>query len=44
MCIRDSWYTVQSVVYGVVLFTLFVQAPLLEPMVRRTLGAKDAAA
>jgi len=33
----DSWYTIQSTVYGVVLFTLFVQAPLMDPLVRRVL-------
>ena len=39
----EHWYTLQSVVYGVVLFTLFVQAPFLEPMVRRTLQTNTAA-
>lgn len=31
----DSWFTIQSIVYGVVLFTLFVQAPLMPPLIRR---------
>lgn len=32
-----GWYTVQSIVYGVVLFTLFMQAPLMPLAVRRVL-------
>ena len=32
-----GWYTVQAVVYGMVLFTLFIQAPLMPPLIRRTL-------
>jgi CPA1 family monovalent cation:H+ antiporter len=32
----ESWYSIQSIVYGVVLFTLFVQAPLMPPLVRKT--------
>lgn len=32
-----GWYSVQSIVYGVVLFTLFVQAPLMPLAVRRVL-------
>ena len=41
----ESWYTIQSIAYGVVLFTLFVQAPLMPRLVRRTLpvGAADRA-
>ena len=35
----ESWYTIQSIAYGVVLFTLFVQAPLMPRLVRRTLTA-----
>jgi len=31
----EGWWTVQSIAYGVVVFSLFVQAPLLEPLVRR---------
>ena len=31
----EGWYTAHSVTYGVVLFTLFVQAPLMAPLVRR---------
>ena len=33
----ESWYSIQSCVYGVVLFTLFIQAPLMPPLVRKTL-------
>ena len=33
----NGWYTVQSIVYGVVLFTLFVQAPAMPALVRRTI-------
>ncbi|MFW5451131.1 MAG: cation:proton antiporter [Methylophagaceae bacterium] len=29
------WWTVQSIAFGVVLFTLFVQAPLLTPLLKR---------
>jgi CPA1 family monovalent cation:H+ antiporter len=29
----EGWYTVQSIVYGVVIFTLFVQAPFMEKLV-----------
>jgi len=29
----EGWWTVQSIAYGVVVFSLFVQAPLLEPVV-----------
>lgn len=31
----DYWYTVQCIVYGVVLFTLFVQATTIAPLSRR---------
>lgn len=30
----EGWWTIQSIAYGVVGFSLFVQAPLLEPLVR----------
>ena len=30
----DYWWTIQSIAYGVVLFTLFVQAPSLSPLLR----------
>lgn len=33
----EGWYSVQSIVYGIALFTLFVQAPLMPPLVRKTL-------
>ncbi len=33
----EAWYTVQSIVYGVVLFTLFVQAPFMDKLVAKTL-------
>ncbi|MBM2829647.1 MAG: Na Exchanger protein [Gammaproteobacteria bacterium] len=29
------WYTIQSIAYGVVLFTLFVQATTMNPLIRR---------
>jgi len=32
----DYWWTIQSMVYGVVLFTFVVQAPLLPRLLRRT--------
>jgi CPA1 family monovalent cation:H+ antiporter len=32
-----SWYSVQAIVYGMVLFTLFVQAPLMPSLIRKTL-------
>lgn len=38
----DAWFTVQSIAYGVVLFNLFFQAPLMEPLLRR-LGSRDPA-
>ncbi len=31
----DYWYTIQSIAYGVVLFTLFVQATTLTPLIRK---------
>ena len=31
----DYWWTIQSITYGVVLFTLFVQAPTIQPLMRR---------
>jgi CPA1 family monovalent cation:H+ antiporter len=31
----EYWFTVQSIAYGVVLFTLFIQAPTLLPLIRR---------
>ncbi len=33
----DSWFTIQSIAYGVTLFTLFIQAPTITPLVKRTL-------
>ncbi|MGD2082725.1 MAG: sodium:proton antiporter, partial [Chromatiales bacterium] len=32
----DYWWTIQSIAFGVVLFTLFVQAPTMPWMLRRT--------
>lgn len=32
-----AWYTVQAIIYGMVLFTLFVQAPLMPPLIKKTL-------
>ncbi len=31
----DYWYTIQSIAYGVVLFTLFVQATTIGPLIRK---------
>jgi CPA1 family monovalent cation:H+ antiporter len=31
----DYWWTVQSTAFGVVIFTLFVQAPLIKPMLSK---------
>ena len=28
----EGWWTVQSIAYGVVLFSLFIQAPIVEPL------------
>lgn len=36
-----GWYSIQSIVYGVVLFTLFVQAPTVEPLIRRLSKSND---
>lgn len=33
----EGWFTIQSIVYGVVVFTLFVQAPFMERLVKKTL-------
>ena len=30
----DYWWTIQSIAFGVVLFTLFVQAPTVAPILR----------
>ena len=30
------WWTIQSIAFGVVIFSLFVQAPLVDPMLRRS--------
>ena len=32
----DYWWTIQSIAFGVVIFTLFVQAPLVDPLLRRS--------
>ena len=31
----DYWYTIQSIAYGVVLFTLFVQATTMQPLIKK---------
>jgi CPA1 family monovalent cation:H+ antiporter len=31
----EGWWTVQSIAYGVVVFSLLVQAPLLQPLVKQ---------
>jgi Na+:H+ antiporter len=33
----EGWYTIQSIVYGVVIFTLFIQAPLIDKLVMKTI-------
>ncbi len=33
----EGWYTIQSIVYGVVIFTLFVQAPFMDKLVLKTI-------
>jgi CPA1 family monovalent cation:H+ antiporter len=30
------WWTIQSIAFGVVIFSLFVQAPLVGPLLRRS--------
>jgi CPA1 family monovalent cation:H+ antiporter len=30
------WWTIQSIAFGVVIFSLFVQAPLIDPLLRRS--------
>lgn len=38
------WWTIQSIAFGVVIFSLFFQAPLVEPLLRRSdLVAKESA-
>ena len=32
----DYWWTIQSIAFGVVLFSLFVQAPAVVPLLRRS--------
>lgn len=32
-----AWYTVQAIIYGMVLFTLFVQAPFMPALIKKTL-------
>lgn len=32
-----GWYTVQAIIYGMVLFTLFIQAPLMPFLIKKTL-------
>ena len=31
----EGWWTVQSIAYGVVVFSLFIQAPLIEPLLNK---------
>jgi len=31
----DYWYTIQSIAYGVVLFTLFVQTTTMIPLIKK---------
>jgi len=31
----EGWWTVQSIAYGVVMFSLFIQAPVIEPLLNR---------
>ncbi|MEF8793051.1 cation:proton antiporter [Thiohalorhabdus sp.] len=37
----DYWWTIQSIAYGVVLFTLFVQAPSIPPLLRWAVRATN---
>ncbi len=39
----QGWYSIQSIVYGVVVFTLFVQAPLMAPLVRKAVASAPSA-
>jgi len=32
----EYWWTIQSIAFGVVMFTLFIQAPTLSFLLRRT--------
>lgn len=32
----EYWWTIQSIAFGVVIFSLFVQAPMIEPVLRRS--------
>ena len=36
------WWTIQSIAFGVVIFTLFVQAPLIDPLLRHFKNDKAA--
>jgi len=31
----DYWYSIQSIAYGVVLFTLFIQTPIMPAVIRK---------
>ncbi|WP_314163028.1 sodium:proton antiporter [Sulfuriflexus sp.] len=35
----EAWYTIQSITYGVVLFSLLIQAPALSPLLKYIKGA-----
>ena len=35
----EYWYSVQSITYGVVLFTLFIQSPLTDVLIRKSASA-----
>lgn len=41
----DAWYTIQPITYGVVVFSIFIQAPSLHPILKRAMvngsGDKD---
>ena len=37
----DYWWTLQSIAFGVVLFTLFIQGPSMPPLLRRLNLAND---
>jgi CPA1 family monovalent cation:H+ antiporter len=34
----DAWYTVQSIAYGIVVYMLFIQGPVLGVLLRRLAG------
>jgi len=37
----DYWWTIQSIAFGVVIFSLFVQAPTMKMLTTRSLGKES---